>query len=276
VEYHRKQMWQNTATLALILLLTALAFPQDSPQSAVGATQSAPSATAETPQTSPPSTAPDSKGTKEGSKRIFGILPAFNVSNQANPEPLTSNQKFMLFARSTYDPVTLIAPLLQVPILQATESNSDLGTGFSAFAKRYGILVADGTSSRFFRQFFFPTILNEDPRYFRRGQGSSGSRLGYSVSRIFVTRTDSGDNRFNWSRLLGSTASAGLSNTYYPESERGASTTLFSFGLSYASEAGSNVLKEFAPDIARKLRRNKDRDLPSAPEPVQANSAIHK
>ena len=164
----------------------------------------------------------------------------------------------MLFARGSYDPVTLITPALKVPLLQTTESDSDFGTGVGAFGKRYGILLADGTSSRFFRQFLFPTILNEDPRYFRRGQGSFGSRLGHSLSRMFVTRTDVGDARFNWSRLLGSTASAGLSNTYYPESQRGASATLFSFSLSYASEAGSNVLKEFAPDIVHKFQRKKN------------------
>jgi hypothetical protein len=150
----------------------------------------------------------EQKEDREGKERIFGIFPAFNVSDQANPVPLTNGQKFKLFARSTYDPVTLVAPLFKVPLLQAVEGDSGFGTGFEGFAKRYGVSLADGTSSRFFRQFLFPTILKEDPRFFRRGQGSFGSRLGYSLSRVFVTKTDSGRNTFNWSRLLGSAASA--------------------------------------------------------------------
>jgi hypothetical protein len=150
-------------TLALVLLLGTLAVPQDQPLP--GVAKSVPSG-AETSQRSTPS-APEKREKKEGAERIFGIFPAFNVSNQANPEPLTNKQKFMLFARSTNDPVTLITPVLKVPLVQATESAADLGTGFRAFAKRYGILLADGASSRFFRQFFFPTMLNEDPRYFR-------------------------------------------------------------------------------------------------------------
>jgi len=111
--------------------------------------------------------------------------------------------------------------------------------------------------------------LKEDPRFFRRGQGNFGSRLGYSLSRLFVTRTDSGRNTFNWSRLLGSAASSSLSNAYYPESQRGKTTTLFSFGLSYLSEAGANVVKEFSPDISRKLSRKKSPE--PTPSPMQSN-----
>jgi len=205
------------------------------------------------------------KNDKDGKGRIFGIFPAFNISEQANPAPLTSGQKFKLFARSTYDPVTLIAPALKVPILQAVEGDSGFGTGFEGFAKRYGVALADGTSSRFFRQFFFPSVLKEDPRFFRREEGSFGSRLGYSLSRLFVTRTDSGRDRFGWSKLLGTSASSSLANAYYPESQRGKRASLLNFGLSYLSEAGANVVKEFSPDISRKFRKKK------SPEPSPAS-----
>ena len=205
-------------------------------------------------QSSPPSL-PQQKSDNEGKVRIFGIFPAFNVSNQVDPTPLTNGQKFNLFARGTYDPVTFIAPVIKVPILQAVEGDSGFGTGVGGFAKRYGVSLADGTSSRFFRQFLFPVILKQDPRYFRRGQGSFLMRLGYSVSRVLVTRNDLKRNTFNWSRLLGSAASSGLSNAYYPDSQRGKTTTLFNFGLSYLSEVGANIVKEFAPDISRKLKR---------------------
>ena len=197
----------------------------------------------------------DNKKDKEGKERIFGVFPAFNLSEQANPEPLTNGQKFKLFARSTYDPVTLIAPAFKVPILQAVDGDSGFGAGFEGFAKAYGASLADGTSSRFFRQFFFPAILGEDPRFFRRGRGTFGSRVGYSITRVFVTRTDSGRTRFGWSKLLAGISSSSLSNLYYPESQRGMRVTLINFGLSYLSEAGGNAVKEFSPDISRKLRR---------------------
>lgn len=244
----------TAALLASAIFFGVCAFSQDRP--AAPSAPAAPPSGAEKPRSNPP-VLPEKEKVKEGNERIFGIFPAFNVSDQVHPMPLTSGQKFKLFARGTYDPVTFIAPAIKVPLLQAVEGDSGFGTGFAGFAKRYGVSLADGTSSRFFRQFLFPALLKEDPRYFRRGQGGFGPRLGYSVSRLFVTRNDSKKNTFNWSRLLGSAASSGLSNAYYPESQRGRTTTLFNFGLSYLSEAGANIVKEFAPDISRKFRRNK-------------------
>jgi hypothetical protein len=246
------------AFLELFVVLVSSAVAQQQPSPTPDAPRSTPSNHGAESQTRQGPTSTQKTERREGSERIFGIFPAFNVSNQTNPQPLTNDQKFKLFARGTYDPVTLVTPALKIPILQAIEGDSGFGTGFEGFAKRYGVLLADGTSSRFFRQALFPVILKEDPRYFRRGQGSFGSRLGYGMSRLFITRTDSGLSRFNWSRLLGSAASAGLSNTYYPESQRGAATTLFNFGFSYISEASANFLKEFAPDIGRKLNRKKE------------------
>jgi hypothetical protein len=263
VEIHVKLIVIASAS---VFFVGGHAFSQDRP--AMPDAPGVASSTKENSQSSQPAS-PEKKKDQEGKERIFGIFPAFNVSDQVHPIPLTPGQKFKLFARSTYDPVTLIAPLFKVPLLQAVEGDSGFGTGFEGFAKRYGVSLADGTSSRFFRQFLFPAILREDPRFFRRGQGSFGSRLGYSLSRVFVTKTDSGRNTFNWSRLLGSAASAGLSNAYYPESQRGKTTTFFSFGLSYLSEAGANVVKEFAPDISRKFR--KKRSPEPAPTLIQSN-----
>jgi hypothetical protein len=268
VAYVRERYVRLIVTvLVLIFVVDGRAFSQDRP--ATPNPCDAASARTENSKSSQ-AQAPETKKEQERRERIFGIFPAFNVSDQVNPLPLTNRQKFKLFARSSYDPVTLIAPVFKVPILQAMEGDSGFGTGFHGFAYRYGVSLADGTSSRLFRQFLFPALLHEDPRFFRRGQGSVGSRLRYSFSRLFVTKRDSGQSTFNWSRLLGSAVSAGLSNTYYPESQRGRTTTVFSFGVSYLSEAGANIAKEFAPDISRRLKRPAKTPEAGA-TPVQSN-----
>jgi len=46
-------------------------------------------------------------------------------------------------------------------------------------------------------------------------------RLGYALSRVVVTKTDSGGTSFNYSEIVGNAFEAGLSNAYYPEQERG-------------------------------------------------------
>jgi hypothetical protein len=106
-----------------------------------------------------------------------------------------------------------------------------------------------------------PVLLHEDPRYFRRGTGTKKARMWYSATRIFVTRTDSGSNRINISELLGNSIAVGVSNAYYPDS-RDLSDNLQKLGLQLGTDAFSNVLKEFWPDIKHRFFEKH-----SAPQP---------
>jgi hypothetical protein len=100
----------------------------------------------------------------------------------------------------------------------------------------------------------FPTLLHQDPRYFRRREGSARSRLGYAISRLFITRGDSGRNQFNYSELAGAATSLAISNSYYPDG-RSVGNNLGRYGVQLGFDAASNVLKEFWPDLKRKLPR---------------------
>jgi hypothetical protein len=207
-------------------------------------------------QTSPPSPTPTPR---PSDNRVVAIVPAFNVATFDTKTPLTPRQKFHLFWRSTLDPFSLAAPAVKSVIYNAAGLNSGFGSGASGFFKRYGAAIADGTTGRFFRSYAYPVLLHEDPRYFRIASGTKKSRTGYALTRVFVTRTDAGDNRFNWSKLLASFSSSGLSNAYYPQENRGVALTFTNVGLSYLGEATMNVVKEFWPDISakRKARHSK-------------------
>jgi len=195
------------------------------------------------------------KGKSQESDRVVGVVPAFNVVNDPNAPALTSSEKFHLFVRTVRDPYSLIMPAISGAILSGTGSSSGYGSGFSGFAKRYGASIGDSVSSNFFRLYAFPSLLHEDPRYFRAGTGSIGKRTLHSVTATVWGRKDDKTFGFNWSKLLGSAASAGLSNAYYPAENRGAKLTLERFGLMYASEIGYNALKEFWPDIRKKKKK---------------------
>ncbi len=103
----------------------------------------------------------------------------------------------------------------------------------------------------------FPTLLHQDPRYFRRGAGSAWSRLGYSMGQVFWTHSDSGRGQFNYSELLGNSTAVAVS-TAYCKSGRIASNAVSSLGVQIGVDMASNVLKEFWPEIERKLRRKRD------------------
>ena len=69
---------------------------------------------------------------------------------------------------------------------------------------------------------------------------------------VFVTRTDAGGRRFNYSEVLGNATAVAISNSYYPDN-RTAGANAAKLGEQIATDAVSQVLKEFWPDIKRKL-----------------------
>ena len=192
------------------------------------------------------------------STRVVGIVPAFNSSDDVNAPGLSPRQKFHLFSKTATDPFTLIMPAVNAVILNSVGVSSGYGSGFSGWSKRYASSLADTTSGNFFRLYAYPAMLHEDPRYFRVGRGSIGKRTKHVFAGVFITRKDDPSFRFNWSKLLASASSAGLSYAYYPAENRGAHLMVSRVGLSYLTEIGSNALKEFWPDIARKIRKNND------------------
>ena len=85
-------------------------------------------------------------------------------------------------------------------------------------------------------------------------------RTGYAVSRTEVTRTDSGHMRFNISELAGAAAAAALSNTYHPASDRTVTNTMETWASMMGWDTVSNMLKEFWPDIRRKVHQKKEKE----------------
>ena len=98
------------------------------------------------------------------------------------------------------------------------------------------------------------SILKQDPRYFRRGTGSGPSRLLYAVGQLFWTHTDSGGHTFNFSEIGGNAAAAAIGMSYYPEN-RTAGDAVTKLGIQVGMDMASNCLKEFWPDLHRKLSR---------------------
>jgi hypothetical protein len=219
--------------------------------------------TEQKPSSQPP---PPTTTTGNGSTRVVGIVPAFNSCDDINAPALSPREKFHLFSKTVTDPFNLIMPAVNAVILSGAGVSSGYGSGFSGLSKRYASSLADSTSGNFFRLYAYPALLHEDPRYFRAGQGSIGKRTRHVIGAVFITRKDEPSFRFNWSKLLASTSSAGLSNAYYPAENRGWQLTVSRVGLSYLTEIGSNALKEFWPDISKKMRRKKDQKKSDAPD----------
>jgi len=189
----------------------------------------------------------------KGGDRIFGIVPAYSITDARELPPLKSKEKFQLFARGTLDPFPVLVYAMQAGIEQANDAHSGYGQGAAGYARRFGAALGDGTSARFFSTYAFPAILHQDPRYFRKSEGSGRSRVAYSLARSFITRSDSGASQPNWSNMLGKFVGASLSNLYYPKEDRGASLTLSRVAISLGYQTLGNVAIEFWPEIHRKF-----------------------
>jgi hypothetical protein len=210
---------------------------------------------AENPDTSAPKFDPESGGTND---RLFWTLPNFSTLENARGIPaLSSGQKFKLVARGTFDPVEFPFFAFLAGISQAQNSESGYGQGAIGYAKRFGSNFADGTSENFFVQAIFPSLFRQDPRYYQDGRGGFWGRAGYAVSRTAVTRNDSGRMGFNISEFAGAAVAAVISNAYHPPSDRNLPNTMKTWGAMMGWDTVSNVLKEFWPDIRRRVHQRK-------------------
>jgi hypothetical protein len=212
----------------------------------------------------PPSVAAKDADQRQGQKRdsatqppaqtrLFGIMPAYGmVEVGMQPPPLTSGQKFKL-AGQYLSPYTFVFVAAEAGFNQARNSPKEYGQGAEGYGKRYGAGLADGLTDGVFVTGVFPSLLHQDPRYYRLGDGTFSHRTGYAFTRILVTRQDSGRKAFNFSEILGSFSSSALAVAYYPESQRDFSNVAERAGIQFAFDAGFNFLKEFYPEIERKL-----------------------
>src|SRR5581483_2478637 len=163
---------------------------------------------------------------KEQSQRLLGIIPQFGVTSRQDAAPLTPAEKFHLFAKGAFDPIEFGLVGAQAGIEQASDSFPGYGQGAAGYGKRYGATFADQVSSGFFSNFLYPTMLKQDPRYFRLGEGSVKHRIGYSLVQEFWARRDRGGRSFNFSNVLGAVSAGGVSNIYYPSTDRGFGLTM--------------------------------------------------
>jgi hypothetical protein len=190
--------------------------------------------------------------------RILGVIPNFQTVSDPHKavKALTVKQKFQLFVKETVDPFTVGAAVAGAALSQSHNDDPKYGQGTGPYAERFGAAVADITTQNFFSDAVMASLLHEDPRYFRLGPDFGfWHRLGYSLSRVMITRTDAGNNTFNYSGILGMSMGIALSNAYYPASSVNASEVGYRFGTSLVASALSNILPEFWPDIRQKLRR---------------------
>lgn len=179
-------------------------------------------------------------------ERLFGVLPNYTTvdNTQTTFTRQSTHDSFKTAALGTFDPVTYAF----IGVMTATGSGSSYET-------RYARTFADNAIGNFMTTAIVPSLTREDSRYYRRGTGRVWSRLGYAASRSVVTRSRAGGATVNVAELAGTAAAASLSNLYYLAPERTTGATMTRWGMQVMWDTVANELKEFWPDVRRKLRK---------------------
>lgn len=254
-------MWRDAPALFLFLtILLAPSLEAQAPRPAEPTPPVNPSqqVQAPSPDKSDRSRIKKQEETGTSDDRLFYTLPNFLTVETENVPRLTAGQKFKVVTRSSFDYVEIPWYAFLAGVSQAENSEPGYGQGAQGYGKRFGTAFADGTIENFFAGAILPSVLHQDPRYYQLGKGGFWRRTGYAVSRIFVTRTDSRNAQFNYSEVVGSAAAAAISTySYHPSGDRTLANTTSVWGSQVGYDAIAIVVKEFWPDIRRKLEKKK-------------------
>ncbi len=183
---------------------------------------------------------------EEEKQRILGVVPNYYISYNQDTAPLPAKLKFDLAWRFTLDPASFAIAGIIAGVRQANNTFSGYGQGAQGYGKRYAAAYGDFLTGIFISNAILPSVLKQDPRYFYKGTGSTRSRILYAIANSVVCKGDNGRWQTNYSSILGSLASGGISNAYYPAKNRdGAALTFENAATNIAATAGANLVQEF-------------------------------
>lgn len=188
-------------------------------------------------------------------KHVLWVIPNFRTS--PFPEeyaPITPKEKFNIAAQDSFDRGTVALAAVFAAEGQLGNATPSFGQGVRGYSRYFGTSYADFVIGNYMTEAIYPTILHQDPRYFRKGAGSGWSRFAYVIGQSFWTHNDSGRGQFNFSEVVGNSTAVAISNAYYPD-HRTAGNAVSKLGLQIGVDTAANIAKEFWPDLERRFSR---------------------
>jgi hypothetical protein len=162
--------------------------------------------------------------------------------------------KFQTFVTEARSPLTLGAVGVDAAIMRGTDPEHGTPEARPGLTTLYKEALIQKESSAFFGRYLYPSLLKQDPRYYPSTSASFLGRATYAVTRILITRRDSGERTLNTSYFLGALTSVAIATAYRPYWARSASSTFKTFGLTIGSDAGINLFHEFRPEIRQMVK----------------------
>lgn len=187
-------------------------------------------------------------------KRILGVIPNFRAVNaDSHLPPQSVREKFVTASQDSFDYSSILLPAAVAAEQQATNATPEFGQGAKGYGRYFWHTFVDQTAENYMVEFIVPALHHEDTRYYTLGRGGFLKRTGYSLSRVVITRSNSGNRTFNAGEVIGAGAAAGISNLYYPSRERTFGNTASKWSTNIGIDAATFMFKEFWPDLNHTL-----------------------
>lgn len=185
--------------------------------------------------------------------------------------PPTTEQRWQVYKlRSFTGPGMYIRTVATSLTDQKENTPVAWGQGWGSFGKRLGnnyatFQLIDGA------EMGLSAMADYDPRYIQSRDTGAWKRVGHAVAFNFVTFDNKGKTVLNWPKLVAAYGVGMLASTYTPGMKWSAEglrmgTAQVSFGMV------SDLVKEFTPDLLKKLRRKK----PTTAVPTPSGIALTK
>lgn len=201
-------------------------------------------------------TAQHSAAVNKGIDLIVNYLNMAGANKAADFRPLTQPERNHLYFKSLVNPIGLFKAGFSAGLNQLNDKPEEWGQGASGYGQRYADIEGQYLIQRTVT-FGLSSALHEDNRYFNSGKQGVWKRTGYALSSGVLARKDDGSRHVSISQLGGVAAGAFLSRLWQPPSQSAASNGAISFGITMASNIGFSVVKEFLPDLGRKINQSR-------------------
>jgi hypothetical protein len=179
--------------------------------------------------------------------------PVQPIVSAKNLPALTWQQKGQLAGRDIIDPFNLFTIAAYSGIVIGINSHTAYGPGLKGTGMLTGYSLLEDAQGEFFGTFAIPSLVHEDPRYYRMPGRPIGKRILHALSHTVVTRHDDGSPMPNYATLLTYPISAELSNLYVPGVADSGPSTGKRIALGLATDPAGALVAEFLPDIAKRI-----------------------
>jgi hypothetical protein len=171
-------------------------------------------------------------------------------TNDPQERPLTPGDKGWLAARNFLDPFSLVAVTGEAGISVAADSHSAYGPGMPGFGRSVGVGVTEDMTGEFFGTFLIPSLVHQDPHYYRMEHAPIHCRIRHAVVEVFWTRSDNGKGMPNYANLVGFAFDDAVANLYVPGRETNLGASADRYAIDLATAPVGNFVNEFLPDVA--------------------------